>query len=301
MELERLLAEQGGLATRAQLLHAGVSSRQLRGSGRRFLRVRHGVYVDGRLAGPDGQVSVNAQVAATRLLTGVDLVAAGATAAALHGLPLLGRLPGRLELRERKEARPLHHGTSATLLPDEVVEVDGVPVTSLACTAVDVARRRGFLAGVLVADAVLRIGVPPGELEDALQQRARWPGADHARRAVAFADGRAESALESLGRVRFDEQGLPPPELQVWRGEPHDLFARVDHCWKARRTVAEADGALKYAKRSDLWDEKRREDRLRDGGDEVVRYTWDEALHRPAVLAARVRRAFERSARRRAA
>ena len=301
MELERLLDEQGGVATRAQLLRAGVSSRQLRGSGRRFVRVRHGVYVEARVTGPEGRVPVRVQVAAARLLTGVDLVATGATAVALHGLPLLGRPPGRLELRERKQERPLHHGASATLLPDEVVGVDGVPVTSLACTAVDVARVRGFLAGVLVADAVLRRGVPPGQLEDALLRRARWPGLENGRRAVAFADGRAESALESLGRVRFDEQGLPPPELQVWRGEPPDLFARVDHYWRAHRTVAEADGALKYATPSDLWDEKRREDRLRDGGDEVVRYTWDEALHRPALLAARLRRAFDRSARRRAA
>ena len=115
---------------------------------------------------------------------------------------------------------------------------------------------------------------------------------------MAFADARSESPLESLGRVRFAEQGLPPPPLQVVVADDDGPFARVDQCWQQHRTIAEADGALKYATSADLFAE-RREDRLRDAGFEVVRYTWDEALHHPAALAARVRRAFERSANRR--
>ena len=62
--------------------------------------------------------------------------------------------------------------------------------------------------------------------------------------------------------------------------------------------MAEADGALEYRTPADLFEEKRREDRMRDLGGEVVRYTWDEALRRPQVLAARLWRAFERSLRR---
>jgi hypothetical protein len=116
---------------------------------------------------------------------------------------------------------------------------------------------------------------------------------------VSFADARSESPLESLGRVRFDEQGLPPPDLQVLVADGDGAFARVDQCWEEHRTVAEADGALKYATAADLFAEKRREDRLRDAGFEVVRYTWDDALRRPDALAARVRRAFARSASRR--
>ena len=78
-------------------------------------------------------------------------------------------------------------------------------------------------------------------------------------------------------------------------------FARVDQYWKEYRTVAEADGALKYRTPADLFEEKRREDRMRDLGEEVVRYTWEEAFRRPQLLAARMRRAFVRSARRHAA
>lgn len=302
MDLDRLLAVQGGVVTREQALAAGVSSRQLGPGERRLVRVRRGVYADAALLKVGDESAVTAvQVAAARLLTGVDLIATGDTAALLHGLPLLGPRPVRLSLAERKQDRPRHHGSSTTLGPEEVTVVRGLPVTDLARTAVDVARGRGYTAGVVIADAVLARDVPRDLLEAALAGRDRWPGARAASQAVAFADRRSESALESVGRVGFAEQGLPPPQLQVVLWDEDGPFARVDQYWKEHRTVAEADGALKYRTTADLFEEKRREDRMRDLGEEVVRYTWDEALRRPQVLAARMWRAFERSARRRAA
>ena len=256
------------------------------------MRVRRGVYTDLVVADLAPRAATVLQVRAARLVSDVDLVAAGATAALVHDLPLLGRPSLRVHLIERKQDRPHHHGCSVTLGSDEVVLVD-VPVTALARTAFDVARSRGHLAGVLIVDAVLARGVRREDI--VVAGRQGWPGAEAARTAAAFADGRSESALESLGRVRFTEQGLPPPSLQVLIADEDGPFARVDQCWEEHRTIAEADGALKYATAADLFAEKRREDRLRDAGWEVVRYTWDDALRRPDALATRVRRAFERS------
>ena len=292
MDLEDALRRQGRLITRAQLQAAGVSARQLTGDGRRLMRVRRGVYTDLVVADLAPRAATVLQVRAARLVGDVDLVAAGATAALVHDLPLLGRPSLRVHLIERKQDRPHHHGCSVTLGSDEVVLVD-VPVTALARTAFDVARSRGHLAGVLIVDAVLARGVRREDI--VVAGRQGWPGAEAARTAAAFADGRSESALESLGRVRFTEQGLPPPSLQVLIADEDGPFARVDQCWEEHRTIAEADGALKYATAADLFAEKRREDRLRDAGWEVVRYTWDDALRRPDALATRVRRAFERS------
>ena len=299
MDLEDVLRSQGRLITRAQLQAVGFSARQLTGEGRRLLRLRRGVYTDLDVAHLTPQALAVLQVGAARLTSDVDLVAAGATAAIVHGLPLLGSCPPRLRLVERKQDRPQHHGSSASLRHDEVVDV-GVPVTSLARTAFDVARARGHLAGVLIADAVLAAGVRREALTLVLDGRSGWPGAGAAGTALSFADGRSESPLESLGRVRFAEQGLPAPQLQVLIADHTGPFARADQCWEEHRTIAEADGALKYTTAAALFAEKRREDRLRDAGFEVVRYTWDEALHRPDVLAARVRRAFLRSSSRRA-
>jgi hypothetical protein len=267
-----------------------------------LVRLRKGVFADTeRLTDATDHVRTALDVAGARLVHAVDLVAVGPTAAVLHGIPLLGPAPTRLHLAERKQDRPSHHGASTTLTAADVVQVAGVPATSLTRTAVDVARARGAAAGVVAADAVLARAVLREQLEAVLQGMDRWSGVQQAREAVAFADRLAESPLESFGRWRFAEHGLPAPDLQVWLGDELGAFARVDHLWKAHRTVAEADGAVKYASAADLFAEKRREDRLRDAGYEVVRYTWDDALYSPGLLAVRVRRAFERAARRRAA
>lgn len=302
MDLQELLDRQGGVVTREQALRSGVSARQLRTGGRRLQRIRPGVFAPvGVLADASPAARVGLQVAAAQLTSSVGLVAVGATAALLHGLPLLGPAPRRLQLAERKEVRPQHRGASRTLVVEDVVLVHGVPATSLVRTALDVARTRGSTAGVIAADQVLARGIPSVALDAGLAGCRGWPGSRAARRTVAFADGRSESALESLGRVRFAEQGLSAPALQVWLGDEDDRFVRVDHYWAEHRTVAEADGALKYASAADVWAEKRREDRLRDAGEEVVRYTWGDALRRPELLAARVLQAFTRSARRRGA
>jgi len=301
MDLDELLRRQGGVVTRRQALDSGLSARQLRPGKHRLARLQHGVFADAeRLAHPSDAVRQAVHVAGARLVNGVDLVAVGPTAAVLHGIPLLGSAPTRLHLAERKQDRPLHHGASTTLVPAEIVRVAGVPVTSLARTAVDVARARGPAAGVIAADAVLARDIPRSALDAVLERMDRWSGVQGAREAAVFADRRSESPLESFGRWRFAEQGLAAPDLQVWLGDELGYFARVDHHWKAHRTVAEADGALKYGAPADLFEEKCREDRLRDAGYEIVRYTWDDALHSPERLAARLRRAFERAAQRRA-
>lgn len=251
--LASLLAEQGGLVTRAQLGALGVPPSRLGTVDRpgELIRLRRGAYTSrDTWAGADESARTALRVAAARLCTDVDLVAVRGTAAVVHGLPLLGR-PGALQLAERKPERPQHHGVSRTVHPDDVVQVHGVPVTTTARTAVDVARG-GFAAGVVTADAVLRRGVGRAELERVLARSPRWPGRRTAVDVVAFADPLAETALESLGRARLHQCGLPVPQSQVWIADAHGPFARVDHCWRDRWTVAEADGALKYTDRAAL-------------------------------------------------
>jgi hypothetical protein len=286
---------QHGLITHRQLEQLGVSRRRWGGSeqGRELVRVRPAVYADAVVlaaADPAGRAAL--RVLAECLHTGRHLVAAGRTSAQVHGLPVLGA-PG-LVLVERKQDRP-HHGTGRLVLECDVVEVRGAPVLSVPRTVVDVARR-DVLAGVVVADAALRRGVDRELLLEAVDLSRRWPGRLRAEEAVHLADPQAESPLESLGRVQMVREGLPAPASQVWITDADGPFARVDHCWREHRTVAEADGALKYASPADLFAEKRREDRLREAGWEVVRYTWDDALRTPRLLAGRVRAAFARAA-----
>lgn len=179
--------------------------------------------------------------------------------------------------------------------------VDGVPVTSVARTVVDIARAVSFERAVVIADASLALKLVDREgLAAALVRSTGWPGSPAARRAVAFADGRVESVGESRSRVAPARCGLPEPLLQ-WDviGRAGHWLARVDFGWPAFRTIGEFDGRVKYGRLlrpgqtagDVVFEEKRREDELRDEGLGVVRWTWAD-LDDFTPVANRLRRRF---------
>ena len=294
--------------SRCQALAAGHSPAEIDAlvRSRRWLALRRAVYLLQPCLPDDPVVRHAVLVQAAALSTAVPVVASHRSAALLHGLPLVTAHSGEPVLtRVVERGAPRGPGRRSARLvavvpEDQQVLVHGAPVTSVARSALDLARTVDDLDAVLVLDRALAL-VPLQALVAVLDSQRGWPGSTRARRRLSFADGRAESALESLGRLRMAEQGLPAPQLQVTVGDAGGPVARVDYAWLEHRTVAEADGRLKYSGARDLWEEKRREDRLRDIGFEVVRFTWDDAFRHPAELAARVRRAFARADVRRAA
>ncbi len=112
---------------------------------------------------------------------------------------------------------------------------------------------------------------------------------------MAFRDAGSESVLESISRVAFDAHGLPPPELQVWVGDATEMIGRADFLWRACRTIAEADGAIKYADPSRAMAQLGRDKRLREAGFEVVHFTWPEITRSPAQVVASITAAFRRA------
>jgi hypothetical protein len=240
-------------------------------------------------------------VAAVSVGCDFPVVGSHTTAALLHGLDLLGKQPANQVTVTRPPddhgSRSLRAGVtvhSAALPSHHVVTKAGVFVTSVARTVVDLARTCSFREGVVVADSALRTGqagVP--ELLAVVADCARWPGIRRARDVVAFSDHRAESALESIGRVVFREYGLPAPELQVWVGGD-TVVGRADYLWPRHRTIAEADGAVKYASPSRAVAQLDRDARLRAAGFEVVHFTWQEIMMTPWQVAGRIRAAFAR-------
>ncbi len=172
----------------------------------------------------------------------------------------------------------------------------GVPVTTAARTVIDVARSATFTAGVVVADSALHERhSSKADLRRVLARCEGWPGVARARRAVDFASPLAESVLESCARVVFHERGLPAPTLQAHiLGADGGRIARVDFCWSRCRTIAEADGLLKYQGREDAVAELRRDRLLREAGYEVVHVTWKELSGEPGRVSGRVRAGFAR-------
>ena len=294
-----------GVTTAARLRAAGLSAGQIqRLTSRGMLRsLRTGVYAPAALADSvagDQAAAHLLQVAAAIAASHSRVVGSHRSAAIVHGLSLIGPpLPGRIELtripgdqgsRSRRPGILLH---VAALPAGHVTRCRAVPVTSVGRTVVDLARTLPFAEGVAVADSALRAGqTTPQELADVLAQCPRWPGSQRARRVVAFADPRAESALESISRTAFHVLGLPAPELQAWIGHDGEVIGRVDFLWREHRTIAEADGAIKYTRPARALAQLNRDARLRAAGFAVVHFTWPEITRVPGQVADAIRAAF---------
>ena len=300
-----------GIATTAELVASGLAVRDIRALVRRGVLVGlgRGVYAKADMAasltaaGPrgDGLLRAAAAVAVCRqgtVLSHVD-------AALAYGLALLDRpedgvvtvtrSPRAGGCRTARPGIPLH---MAALPSRHVAFVAQIPVTSVERTVVDLARALPFAAGVVTADSALYLRkTTAGRLHRVLGDCARWPGITKAAQVVAFSHPLAESPLESLSRVAFRDGGLPPPVLQAWIAGEGRAIGRVDFLWKEQRTIAEADGAMKYADPDRARLQWRRDTELREAGYEVVHFTWRDITARPEHVIAQIKAAFTRSAR----
>jgi hypothetical protein len=261
------------------------------------LKLRHGHFA-GADAGADADLDpVLCARAATKACRGS--VISHRSGVLTHTLPLLERPPDRPDLtvpprRTGDVAGALLH--RAALAPEDVVIIEGAPVTTVARTLIDLARMVPVGAAVVSIDAALQRGlVSKAELLHVLDRCARWPNARRAARAVELSDGLAESPLESVSRLVMRRLRLPPPRPQRWiRDDGGLIVARCDFYWDEPGVFGEADGRTKYASREVLTDEKDRQEQLEDLGLVAVRWGWTDVRYRQPLLAARINSAFER-------
>ncbi|TDC48186.1 hypothetical protein E1212_21945 [Jiangella ureilytica] len=223
-------------------------------------------------------------------------------AAGVLGLPAISAPPDRpLALV------PLGCGTDSnnrsgrlravSLAPHHRSYANGSRTTGPARTTIDIARTAPRADALVVADAVLAAGATVADLQAVLEFQTGWRGVGAAAWLVAHADPRAESPLETLGRLAFIENGLPVPVSNVWIDTGRRRY-RVDHLLADRWLVFEGDGSLKYDGRLDagrvVADQREREWQLRELGLEVVRYGWDLARNDRKRLAVRFAAAIKR-------
>lgn len=228
------------------------------------------------------------------------------SAAVLHGLPLY-----EVELSKVHVTRNRRGGgrTTAGVVThcsalDDFVVVDGVKVTTLARTLVDIARTTTLDTAVVLGDVALRQGASSLEVAEELERARRWRGIAAARRIADFLDARSESVAESLSRIRLHRHGFGDVELQVEIRDSKGKFLGRGDFGVTPEVVGECDGKAKYVKYlrpgeepGDVaFKEKRREDWIRDTGLQFVSWTWDE-IFRFEVVVDRLRRAMTRAER----
>jgi hypothetical protein len=162
--------------------------------------------------------------------------------------------------------------------------VQGLHVTGIGRTALDLGREHGFTAGVVACDGALRRGVTRGQLEAQLATMLCWPGITASREAVLYADPGAESVGESLSRLLLDELDLGVVDTQF----PVRTASGTFWCdLRIGRHLFEFDGRVKYVRIEEggvadrdpgdvVWDEKNRERLLVAEGLGVSRIIWDD-------------------------
>ena len=238
-------------------------------------------------------------------------VVALASAALVHGLPLLA-LPPRVELiapagswtgiRRGVRLHGLELGSrdSMPLPPRDgppLVSDEGVRVTTPARSCVDLARVSSLAQALAVGDTALRAHrCGHADLMVAVEAVVGLRGCRRASRALALLSPLRESPLESVPYAAFAEWGIPLPEMQVTIHDEEGFVGRVDFLWRDARVIGECDGAVKYESRGVLIAERHREQRLRELGYIVVRWTWDELMQEPWKVRLRLLRALRLAA-----
>ena len=70
------------------------------------------------------------------------------------------------------------------------------------------------------------------------------------------------------------------------------LLGRVDFAWLEQRLVVETDGFAFHADRTSYRSDRRRTNALVLDGWQVLRFTWEDVVHRPDAVVAAVRLAL---------
>jgi hypothetical protein len=176
----------------------------------------------------------------------------------------------------------------STLMAVDVVEHDGILVTTAERSCLDVMRFSGAEEGLVAADATVRAGLTTREqLAEALNRMAGLKGVPQARIAVPLVDGRAESGPESrLRYVWVVEAGLPVPLVNpIVVDQDGQFVARADLLDPEAATIGEYDGGHHRDLQQHTADNVR-EEALEGLNLEVTRSTaLDLWPHRPSLVA----------------
>jgi hypothetical protein len=219
------------------------------------------------------------------------------SAAILWRLPIIGQWPDLVHVLSsratgtRTENGFMRHAADAG--DRDFVEIEGIRVTSLSDTLLDMAASASFASAVTSIDFALREKrTSHEELRSVFDARGGIRMRRRVERAIDFATPLSGSPGESLSRVNIHELGFPAPVLQARFDDYRGHIGDSDFWWPEFGLIGEFDGLVKYTRdqytkgrpiEEIVVAEKVREDRLRALGPSVSRWLWGTAL-RPGAL-----------------
>jgi hypothetical protein len=292
-ELPRLLL------ARDRIAH-GLTSEDLgkRVRAGELVRVRHGVYVDGKTwqdLKPWEQYRIRVQAAAETFEN--PTVFARRSSASVWGIPFIGYHHPVEALTHKNDGGRSRAGVRrhfAGLGGVNPVRRDGLLVTNRLRTVLDLAAFLPFTEAIAPLDHVLKPDTARGlpaftkaQLEAGIGTNYSAAAARRIRAAIRFADPNSGSPGESLSRAMIHVAGFEAPVLQFNVVGTGGSVGYTDFAWKEARVVGEFDGVEKYVKSEYLKGrttsqavvaEKNRENRIRATGLRVVRWDWADLM-----------------------
>lgn len=285
------MAEQSGNARRYRtaLVESDLLQRPIRG-------VFHGSHL------PD---SLELRVACLKLVVPPDAVVTDRTAGWLHGAPMIlapgDHLTVPMVCAFQPPGKRLRNGVSASgergLGQRDVLQIDGLSVTSPLRTACDLGRLLGRDSAFAALDSMLRLG--RFSLDELVVETERFRGYRGVRQLRAFAplsDAGSESFGESVLRLRWYDAAIavkPETQIEVWSPEDGRL-ARIDVGSRERRYAAEYDGEAFHGATQEVHDRTRR-DWLGDQGWEVDVFRRSDLFGRSQSACERLTAGFRRA------
>jgi hypothetical protein len=289
-ELDALLADQGGVATTAQLrVHLGRAAFETRAARGELVPVWSGIYAR---TDPDTLT----KLAGLDLRAGEPVAICLGTAAAAYGfdtednadLHVLNPLGHQL----RGSAGLIVHRRAGAPL----ATVDGRPATEPAWTAVEVARSLRRPRALATLDAALRSRTcDRRQLRAAAARQAARRGIVHVRDLIPLAAPEAESPMESEARLAMYDAGLPPPVLQYVIVDRNGQKWRVDFAWPDRLVAVEYDGFDWHSSPDALRQDRQKRAALTEVGWTVLSVVADDVRRRSWEMTRRIDTALCRS------
>jgi very-short-patch-repair endonuclease len=222
-------------------------------------------------------------------------IVAGHSASALHGAKWVDhQAPAQLLYEHRRPPAGIRTW-SDQIAEDELQLVSGVPTTTAARTAFDIACRSSVGNAVAAVDALAR--ATRFNVADAQVLANRYKGhrnVRRARRALTLIDAGAESPRETWLRLLLIDAGYPRPQTQIpVYGEYGELVALLDLGWEDVKIALEYEGDHHRTDRRQFHRDIARYEALPDLGWITVRVTAEDM---PGGILRRVAAAWSRRA-----
>jgi hypothetical protein len=287
-EVARIASARHGVVTRAQLLDAGITRREIGWRLRRgdLIRVHRGVYRVGHRA-----PSIEATYLAAVLAAGDGALLCGRAAAHLLGLvkgeapapEVIARTERHVEGVKTHRSRahpPGAHPSGAAGDGRDATVVRGIPVTTVPRTLVDISSKVSLDALARAChEAGVRYGATPNSVEALLARRPGSPGAKRLRRVLNGDVHVTLSKLEAHFLELLRNEHLPLPVTNARVGG-----RRVDCRWPDHHLTVELDSYRFHNSRHSWEQDRRREREARARGDDFRRYTYGDVLEYPRVM-----------------